>query len=105
MMKNKIVQLLEKYEDRIMAYTLGNSVDEYDERYVKVYRYEWGSHKQDIAYIINILIEHGIDINPIGFAYIIIHEWSGVMTFDDGDLNIKELIKVCEDILVDLKIR
>lgn len=100
-MKDMIVELLEKYEDKIMEYTLGDFIDEYGKRYAEVYCYEWGGHKDRIAYIINKLIKYGVNINSMGMAYIIVNEWAGVMTFDDGDLNMNNLIKVCNDILIE----
>lgn len=101
-MIDKIMKLLEKYENRIMLNTLGNYVDEDNERYAEIYKYEWKNHRDSIAYILNRLSNYGETINPIGFAYIIINEWAGVMTFREGALDIKELTKVCEDILIDL---
>lgn len=101
-MREVIVGLLEKYEDRIMEYTLGNSDSEWGGRFSEIYKYEWDSRKWEIAYTINKLITYGVDINSIEFAYLIISEWSGVMTFDDGDLDIEGLIGVCKDILTDL---
>lgn len=101
-MRDTIVRLLEKYEDQIMEYTLGNYIDEYGERFAEVYKWEWKGHKEDIAYTISRLVKYGVDINSIGFAYIIVDEWAGVMTFDDGDLDMNNLRKVCEDILIDL---
>lgn len=104
-MKDQIIKLLEKYEDKIMEYTLGNSVDEYGERFAKVYCWEWEDHKYCIAYTIDKFIKYGIDINPIGFAYIITSEWSGVMTFDEGDLNMNGLTDICKNILMELNIK
>lgn len=104
-MKNIIIKILEKHEDRIMKNTLGSSIDEYGVRYAEVYCWEWKDHKYGIAYAIDKLIEYGVDISPIGFAYIIISEWSGVMTFDEGDLDMEELINVCKDILIDLNVK
>lgn len=101
-MKDKIVGLLEKYEDRIMKNTLGCSIDEYGNRYAEVYCWEWKDHKDAIAYTIDKLINYGVNIKAIGLAYIIINEWSGVMTFDDGDLDMLNLKQVCKDILIDL---
>lgn len=101
-MKNTIIKLLEKYEDRIMKNTLGSSIDEYGNRYAEVYRWEWKDHKDAIGYTINKLLGYGININSMGMAYIIVNEWGGVMTFDNGDLDMDNLIKVCEDILIDL---
>lgn len=101
-MRDTIVSLLEKYEDRIMKNTLGCSIDEYGNRYAEVYCWEWKDHKDAIAYTIDKLIKYGVDINSIGFAYIIVNEWAGVMTFDAGDLDMNGLIKICEDILIDL---
>lgn len=103
-MKHKIIMLLEKYEDKIMQYTLGSSVDEYNKRYAEVYSWEWSDHKHDIAYVIANLIAYNTEINPIGFAYVIISEWSGVMTFSKGDLDIEKLTGVCEDIIKELHI-
>lgn len=100
-----IIKMLEKYEDRIMEYTLGSSVDEYGVRYAEVYCWEWKDHKYGIAYAIDKLIKYGVDISSIGFAYIIISEWSGVMTFDEGDLFINGLTSVCKDILMELNIK
>lgn len=104
-MKDIIIKVLEKHEDRIMKNTLASSVDEYGVRYAEVYSWEWNDHKYSIAYAIDKLIKYGVDISPIGFAYIIISEWSGVMTFDEGDLDIEELINVCKDILIDLNVK
>ena len=101
-MEEKIVKLLEQYEDFIMRYTLGDFKDEEGKRYTRVYKYEWEDHKQDIAYTLNKLINSKININSIGLAYIIITEWSGVMTFSDGDLDIKALEEVCKEMLVQL---
>jgi hypothetical protein len=102
-MKESIIKLLGKYEDLIMQNTLGYIVDEDGERYAKIYGYEWRDHKHDIAYTLEQIIQYGIKVNPTGLAYIIITEWCGVMTFDDGDLNIDGLEMVCEKILAELK--
>lgn len=101
-MKDEIIKLLEKYEDKIMENTLGNHIDEYGERYADVYCWEWKDHKYGIAYTIDKLFKYDENINSIGMAYIVVNEWSGVMTFHKGDLNMDNLIKICEDILIDL---
>jgi hypothetical protein len=102
-MKNKIIKLLEKYEDEIMKNTLGDFIDEYDERYAEVYKWEWKEHKSSIAFVLDKFISSKNKIDAIGFAYVIVCEWSGVMTFDDGDLNIIELEEICKKILNELE--
>ena len=102
-MENKIIELLEKYEDKIMEYTLGNSNGRWGGRFADIYCMEWDCHKSEIANIIVNLIESGINVNPVGFAYVIISEWSGVMTFDKDDLDIEGLINICEIMLEGLK--
>jgi len=102
LLKLKIIQLLEKYEDGIMENTLGDSIDDGDDRYVEVYKYEWGNHKEGIAHTLEQLRGYGASVSPTGLAFIIITEWSGVMTFSDGDLNIEGLEKVCKKILKEL---
>lgn len=101
-MKDHIIKLLEYYEDEIMKNTLGDSVDEYEKRYAEVYKLEWKDHKQCVAYTLEKLNDCGISVSPTGLAYVIITEWSGVMTFSDGDLNIEGLEKVCGKILDEL---
>lgn len=101
-MEHKIIMLLEKYEDKIMQYTLGSSVDEYNKRYAEIYSWEWGEHKYAIAYSIAKILEYTKSLNSTGFAYVIISEWSGVMTFDEEDLDIEKLTGVCEDIIKEL---
>lgn len=102
-MENKIIELLEKYEDKIMEYTLGNSNGRWGERFADIYCIEWDCHKAEIANIITNLIEYGINVNPNEFAYVIISEWSGVMTFNKGDLNVEGLTDICKTILEELK--
>ena len=102
-MENKIIELLEKYEDEIMKYTLGNSNSKWGGRFADIYCMEWDCHKAEIANIITNLIEYGINVNPNEFAYVIISEWSGVITFDKGDLNIDGLTNICKTMLNELK--
>ena len=102
-MKEDIIKLLEKYEDEIMKYTLGNSIDEYDKRYAEEYEYEWDEHKSSISYTVDKLLSYFGELAPGAMSYIIISEWSGVMTFDEGDLNIGGLNEVCGKILCELK--
>ena len=104
-MENKIIELLEKYEDEIMEYTLGNSNSKWGVRFAEIYCIEWDCHKAEIANIITNLIEYGINVNPNGFAYVIISEWSGVMTFDKDDLNIDGLTNICKTMLNELKMK
>ena len=104
-MENKIIELLEKYEDKIMEYTLGNSNGRWGGRFADIYCVEWDCHKAEIANIIVNLIEYGINVNPNEFAYVIISEWSGVMTFDKDDLDIEVLINICEIMLNELKMK
>jgi len=101
-LKDKIIKTLEKYEDEIMKNTLGDSVDEDDQRYASVYVYEWTDHKHGIAWIIEKLLKSKTQVSAEGFAYIIISQWTGVMTFQEGDLNIKALTEVCAKILKEL---
>ena len=63
-MENKIIELLEKYEDKIMEYTLGNSNGRWGGRFADIYCVEWDCHKAEIANIITNLIEYGINVNP-----------------------------------------
>ena len=104
-MGNKIIELLEKYEDEIMEYTLGNSNSKWGGRFADIYCVEWDCHKAEIANIIVNLIESGINVNPVGFAYVIISEWSGVMTFNKGDLNVEGLTNICKTMLNKLKMK
>ena len=98
-MEEKIVGLLEKYEDEIMRTTLGGATDEYNDRYAMVYKWEWKEHKSLIAYTLKRIINSNTLINSTGLAFLIIAEWSGVMTFSEGDLDIKGLEVVCGAIL------
>ena len=102
-MKEDIIKLLEKYEDDIMQYTLGSSIDEYDKRYAEEYEYEWREHKVGIAYTVNELLSYFGELVPLAMSYVIIAEWSDVMTFDEGDLNMKGLEEVCKYILGELE--
>ena len=98
-MEAKIISLLEKHEDEIMKNTLGNAKDEYGESYAMVYKWEWKEHKSLIAYTLKKIINSNTPINSTGLAFLIIAEWSGVMTFSEGDLDIKDLEVVCGSIL------
>lgn len=102
-MQENIIKLLEKYEDDIMQYTLGSSIDEYDKRYAEEYEWEWREHKVGIAYTVNEVLSYFGELVPLAMSYIIIAEWSDVMTFDKGDLDIVGLNNVCEKILLELK--
>lgn len=103
--KMNIINLLTKYEDKIMENTIGDSIDEYGERYAEYYKTEWRDTKHDIATTIESIINSGEDIVSIGFTYIIISSWSGVMCFNKGDLKIKELEKTCIEILNELGVK
>jgi len=102
-MQENIIKLLEKYEDDIMKYTLGDSIDEYDKRYAEEYEYEWEEHKSSIAYTVDKLLNYFGGLSPIYMAYVIIAKWSDVMTYDDGDLDIVGLNNICEQILSELE--
>ena len=101
--QENIIKLLEKYENDIMQYTLGSSIDEYDKRYAEEYEYEWEEHKSSIAYTLDKLLNYFGGLSPIYMTYIIITEWGDIMTFDEGDLNIEGLEKTCRHILWELK--
>lgn len=105
-MENKIIGLLEKYEDDIMKNTLGSDIyEEYgdkDEKYAEIYKWEWNDSKKCIANVLKELINYGTIITPNAFVFIIITDWTSVMTFSKGDLNIEGLEKVCEKILKEL---
>lgn len=101
-MKDKIIELLEKYEDLIMKYTLGSKKSEWGEKYADVYCYEWKDSKHDIALTVSEMIKNGYIVSSEGFAYIIIAQWAGVISFEDKDVNIKKIKVLCRKILNEL---
>lgn len=97
-----IIELIEKYKNEIMEYTLGDQRDEYDELYSNVYRYEWRGFKDRIKKDIYILKPSQMKLTPEILTYLIINQWRGVWC-DEEDLNIYKLRELSKIILEEMK--
>lgn len=93
-----IIELIEKYKDDIMEYTLGSQKDEDDELYSEIYKWEWKSCKDRLATDIDNLKPAQMKLTPEILTYLIINQWRGVWC-DESDLNIAELKKLSSKII------
>ena len=94
-----ILEALKKHEDGIMQFTLGDIVDENDERYCDVYKYEWGNHSETIVNAIEVIIYSSIPLKPDMIVGIIINEWFNCVGSDVEDLNYYGLLGVAIEII------
>lgn len=97
-----IIELIEKYKNEIMEYTLGDQRDEYDELYSNRYRYEWRGFKDRIEADIYMLKPSQIELTPEILTYLIINQWRGVWC-DEEDLNIDKLRDLSKTIMEEMK--
>lgn len=95
-----IIELIEKYKDNIMEYTLGNKIDEDGELYSNIYKWEWEEFKNRLETDISNLQPAEMELTPEILTYLIINEWGGVWCMEE-DLNISELKKLSNKIIID----
>lgn len=95
----KIYNILTKYENEIIEYTLGSNVNENNEKYLNMYKYEWKNAKHDISKTVSRLIKSKVNVCAESIAtYIIISAWSDVVNFNRDNLNISKLVELCINI-------
>lgn len=94
-----IMEALKKHEDGIMQFTLGDIVDEYDERYCDVYKYEWEDHSEIIVNAIEVIIHSSMPLKPDMIVGIIVNEWFNCVGSDVEELNYYGLLGVAIEII------
>lgn len=94
-----IMEALKKHEDGIMQFTLGDIVDEYDERYCDVYNSEWENHSEEIAVSIENILYSNMPLKPDMIVGIIVNEWFNCVGSDVEDLNYYGLLGVAIKII------
>ncbi len=97
-----IIELIEKYKNEIMEYTLGDQKDEYGELYSEVYQYEWCEFIFNLRKSIELLKPSKLELTPEILTYLIINQWRGVWC-DEEDLNIYKLRELSKIILEEMK--
>jgi len=102
-MKGHIKNILSRYENEIIQNVLGSTYDIDGTPFVKVYSYEWKEAINEISKVVSDLYNYDEIINPIGLSYMFITVLHGIMTFDNGDVNMNELIEICKAIIKDIE--
>lgn len=97
-----IIELIKKYKNEIMEYTLGDQRDEYGELYSEVYQYEWCEFIFHLRKSIELLKLSKIELTPEILTYLIIDKWSGVWC-DEKELNIEKLRELSKSIIEEMK--
>lgn len=97
-----IIELIKKYKNEIMEYTLGDQRDEYGELYSEVYQYEWCEFIFRLRKSIELLKPSKIELTPEILTYLIIDKWSGVWC-DEKELNIEKLRELSKSIIEEIK--
>lgn len=96
-----IIELVKKYKDKIMEYTLGDQKDEYGELYSEVYQYEWCEFIFNLRKSIELLKPSKLELTPEILTYLIIDKWSGVW-FDEEDLDVEKLRGLSKTIIEEM---
>lgn len=93
-----IIELIKKYKDEIIEYTLGDKRDEYGELYSEVYQYEWCEFIYHLEKSIKLLEPSKLELTPEILTYLIIDKWSGVWC-DEEDLDVEKLRELSKRII------
>lgn len=96
-----IIELIKKYKDKIMEYTLGDQKDEYGELYSEVYQYEWCEFIFNLRKSVELLKPSKLELTPEILAYLIIDKWSGVWC-DEEDLDVEKLRGLSKTIIEEM---
>ena len=96
-----IIELIKKYKDKIMEYTLGDQKDEYGELYSEVYQYEWCEFIFNLRKSIELLKPSKLELTPEILTYLIIDKWSGVWC-DEEDLDVEKLRGLSKTIIEEM---
>ena len=99
-MLEKIRDVLEKYEDDIISNVLGAVYDEFGQQYSVFYNMEWTSCLVELSRLINEMLKLGLTEDAI--IYFIIAKFDKIISFEESQVNLKGLNKVCKKILKDV---
>lgn len=99
MIRERILEAFELHTEGIMQFTLGNVVDEYDEKYCDVYKYEWVNHRHVMVKSIETIMQSNIPLKPDMIVGIIVNEWFSCVGCDVEDLNYYGLLGVAIEII------